>query len=155
MLDIAGRRMIAASWLLVIGSIITIMTGCKTGDPVIAIESPQAALSPMMLGTGSVFMKILNTGTADDILLNAHAEISSSITELHDVQDGKMVKVENIRIPSASAIELRPGSLHIMIFKMPKDVKEGYEFSLVLNFKKSGARTLRLKLTSYASKHMH
>lgn len=36
--------------------------GCSAGTPRIVIEEPEARLSPVMLGVGSIFMKIRNSG---------------------------------------------------------------------------------------------
>jgi len=124
--------------------------GCKVKTPVIRIESPEAAISPLLIGVASVFMKIVNSGGADDLLVNARAEVQGTITELHDIQDGKMVRVESIAIPSDSTVLLRPARHHIMILKLPADLKEGSEFSLVLIFKRSGEKRLRLPLQSFS-----
>jgi copper(I)-binding protein len=126
-------------------------TGCDKGTPALAIEEPQALLSPMMLGVGSVFMTIVNNGNGDDALVAARTDMPGTITELHDVKDGKMANVEKIPIRRNSTVTLRPGNFHIMIFKMPKDVKAGDRMNLTLSFALSGDRTIPLELRKYAS----
>jgi copper(I)-binding protein len=103
----------------------------------------------MMIGVGSVFMKIVNSGGGDDAIISASTNIPDTITELHDVKEGKMARIESVRIPSKSIVVLRHAGLHIMIFKMPKEVKEDFEFTLVLTFEKSGENIVPLKLTNH------
>lgn len=125
--------------------------GCDKGMPALAIESPQALLSPMILGAGSVFMTIVNTGDGDDELIAAKIDMPGTITELHNVRDGKMEKVEKIPIPRNSSFSLRPGSFHIMIFNMPKKTQAGDRVNLVLSFALSGDKKVPLELMTYPS----
>jgi copper(I)-binding protein len=122
--------------------------------PRIDIQSPEAKLSPVILGSASVFMKISNAGESDDTLTGARVDIPGAIAEIHDMKDGKMVKAEEIRIPSKDIVELKSGGLHIMVFKMPEDMKEGDEFKMHLVFEKSGERQINIKLTGVDT-HMH
>jgi hypothetical protein len=138
---------------LLVCTVIAGLSGCKQGVPVVTIESADAKLSPMIVGSGSIFMKIVNAGGGDDMLVAARAGIPGAVTELHDVKEGKMTKIENMRIPSKSTVVLMPGSLHIMIFNMPKEVKEGSQFSLALTFKKSGVITVPVIVTSNEPNH--
>jgi copper(I)-binding protein len=121
-------------------------TGCTSGSPQIAIAGQEAKLSPVILGVCSIFMRIENSGNGSDNLLSAKVDIPGTITELHDVKDGKMVKREKIPIPAEGVVELRPGSLHIMVFRLPNVMKEDEEVILDLVFEKSGKKRLPVKL---------
>lgn len=113
-------------------------TACFSGAPVITIEEQEAKLSPIIVGSASVFMKIINSGSGADTLVSAKTNMADSIVELHDFIDGKMAKTDKMPIPSRSSVQLRPASYHLMIFKLPKEVKEGHAFMLTLSFEKSG-----------------
>jgi len=134
------------------GSAIT--TGCSSQPPGISIEGQYAVLSPLFVGAGSIFMKIVNAGGAD-ALVNAKAGLPGTLVELHDVQDGKMRKVGRIAIPPAAAVELRPMGLHIMIFKMPKEIKSGSDIVLTLTFEKSGEKQVPVKFTPPGDRSGH
>lgn len=121
--------------------------GASTKMPDIRIEDAKAYLSPMMSNTASVFMKIINTGKGSDNLVSASVDVPSAVVELHDVKDGKMAAIDKISIPPDGVVELKPKSLHIMIFKMPKGIKAGHEFTLRLKFERSGEKVLTIKLT--------
>ena len=121
--------------------------GASTKMPDIRIEDAKAYLSPMISNTASVFMKITNTGKGSDNLVGASVDMPSAVVELHDVKDGKMAAIDKISIPPDEVVELKPKSLHIMIFKMPKGTKAGHEFTLRLKFERSGEKALTIKLT--------
>ena len=72
-------------------------------------------------------------------------DVPDTIVEFHDMKDGKMVKVKSIRIPSNDKVEMIPGDLHVMIFNLPKDIAPGYEFTLNLDFEKSGRKSVTVK----------
>lgn len=122
--------------------------------PQISIEGQSASLSPMMLGVGSVFLTIKNSGNDDDNLIGAKLSIPGAIAEIHDVKDSKMVKIDKVQIASQGVVKLKPRSLHIMIFKIPKDIKEGYEFTLHLVFEKSGEKQVPVKFARGAESPM-
>lgn len=122
-----------------------IITGCAQKPPDIQVSDIVAVPSPIMRGAVSVFMRISNNGGRDD-LVGAKTDIQGTIVELHDVKDGKMVRVKSIKIPSHGKIEMIPGGLHIMIFKLPDEIKGGSEFTLYLRFEKSGEKAVRLKI---------
>ncbi len=122
----------------------------------ISIDGYIAKLSPMMKNAGAVFMRIKNSGKEDDYLVSGQIDIKNAYVELHDVIKGKMVKIDRLVVPSNSAIELKPRSLHVMILNLPDEVKEGYEFRLRLRFEKSGEIELPLKIiSSGAMQHRH
>lgn len=140
---------VALSWLVVFG--VLCGAGCTAGSPALEIESPQAKLSPVMVGVGSAFLTIVNKGSGNDTLVAASVDIPGTTTELHDVQKGRMAKIEKIPIPSNGSVVLHPGSLHIMIFNMPREVKAGRNFTLTLLFSKSGQKRVPLQFASASS----
>ena len=125
---------------------------CSPGVPQVLVEEPEAKLSPVILGVASVFMKIVNSGNGDDRLLSARADIPGALTELHDEKDGKMTTITSMDVPANSTLVLRPAGKHIMIFRLPRTMKAGTELRILLTFKRSGERTVIIKLTNYATK---
>jgi copper(I)-binding protein len=141
--SLTGCSVLLAAFLLLI-------TGCSPGTPVIAIEEQEAILSPVIIGSGSVYMKIVNSGSGGDFLVKVRISIPDSIIELHDFQDGKMTTVNRIPIPAKTTVQLRPASYHIMIFKMPKEVQEGSETIATLSFEKHAEIKVPLQFTTNA-----
>ncbi|GER93832.1 copper chaperone PCu(A)C [hot springs metagenome] len=121
------------------------IANCVQKPPDIQISDAVTVASPIMHGVVSVFMRISNNG-GRDMLVGASTDIDGSVVELHDVKDGKMVKVKGIKIPSHDKIEMIPGGMHIMIFKMPDEIKDGFEFTLYLHFERYGKKAVKLKV---------
>ncbi len=140
------RKIIASAWTAALCAMLVV--GCTERTPAIQMESPTVALSPAFVGVAAVFMKISNSGGEDE-LVSARTDIPGTVVELHDIQGGKMVKVERISVAADSSVVLRPARQHLMIFKLPQDVAAGFRFTLVLTFKKSGEKTVPVELTKF------
>jgi len=119
------------------------MAGAPTA-PQIEIDGLHANLSEMFLGAGSVFMSIHNTG-GRDVLLSASVGVPGAVTELHDVKGSRMIKVNEVVIPSRGTVEMKPASMHVMVFNMPRTIREGSEVSLKLLFERSGEKEVRVR----------
>jgi copper(I)-binding protein len=126
--------------LLIALFFVAVGLGACSRAPHIEVEQQEARLSPALLGVCSIFLRIENSGNGSDRLVSAQVDIPGTITELHDVKEGKMTKREEIPIPAKSTVTLRPGGLHIMVVKLPGDVRVGYEFRLRLVFERSGEK---------------
>jgi copper(I)-binding protein len=124
--------------------VVMLVAGCTSQPPQIIIEGQYANLSPIFIGAGSIFFKIKNTG-GRDALVGAAVAIPNAVIELHDVKDGRMVRVDKIVIPSRDTMDLRPGGHHIMIFNMPRTVQEGSELNLTLRFERSGEKQVPIR----------
>ncbi len=95
-----------------------------------------------------VFMTIANSAAEGDVLLGATVDVAER-AELHtvvkDEQGGmKMAPVENIPVPPSGSVELKPGSLHVMLFGLNKDLKTGDVFPLTLRYQKAGDMTVQV-----------
>ncbi len=144
--------MTGAGRMLLLVCLVTVLFGCPERKPVLTIETPEAKISPTLLGVVSVFMKINNTGNGDDHLLGASTNMPGTVVELHDIADGKMVKVDRIAVPAGGQLMLRPARHHIMIYRMPKDLKEGTRFELVLNFERSGSMQVQCETSEFGNR---
>jgi copper(I)-binding protein len=120
-------------------------SGCSRA-PRIEISGQKARLSPALLGVCSVFLRIANPGDGDDALVSASVDVPGTVTELHDVREGKMVRSERVIVPARGAVELRPGGLHIMVFKLPGEIGAGSELRLRLVFETSGEKVTSVQI---------
>ncbi len=133
--------------LIAIGAAAALAAGCSRGSPLIQIEAPEARLSPMVGSACSIFMTIANPGDGDDALVDARADVPGAVTQIHAVRDGRMVESKKLVVPAGGALELQPGSLHILVFNLPKDSAAGFEFTLRLRFQRSGERQTSVRIT--------
>ena len=97
-------------------------------------------------GTGAVYLTIVNDGDVADRLLRVHTGVADTL-EIHEtvmVDDRmKMQPVTaGIEIPAHGSIEFKPRSHHIMLIGLRQDLRAGERFPLVLEFEKSGNRTV-------------
>ncbi len=124
--------------------------GCSSGIPKIEVQEPEAWISPLIIGSGSIFMKIENSGDGKDTLIGAELDVPGSLVELHDVDDRKMIKTDSITVPAKNIVHLRPAGVHIMVFKLPKELIGGRPCTLTLMFAKSGRISVPLQFKSNA-----
>ena len=89
----------------------------------------------------ALYFTIENTGETADTLFKVDSELADRV-ELHETySEGELVgmrKVEMIVIESKSSFELKPGSHHIMLMKLKKNINYGDEGEFVLHFKQAG-----------------
>jgi hypothetical protein len=89
----------------------------------------------------ALYFTIENTGETADTLFKVDSELADRV-ELHETySEGELVgmrKVEMIVIESKSSFELKPGSHHIMLMKLKKNINDGDEGEFVLHFKQAG-----------------
>ena len=100
------------------------------------------------------FMKITNTGTADDRLVSATATITGTV-QLHDMKmEGDVMKMFEIPggivIPAGQTVELKPKSLHVMFMDLKRAPVEGEAFKGTLTFEKAGTVEIDYEVTAQA-----
>lgn len=109
----------------------------KEPKNVVEVMEPWVRFLPGKMATGA-FMKIKNPTEFEIELVKAESD-SANIVELHDhINDNglmKMSKIEGIKIPSHAAVELKKGSLHIMLIDLKKPLIEGQKVYINLIFK--------------------
>ena len=101
-------------------------------------------------GTGAVYMKLVNAGQEADRLVSAHTDVAE-VVEIHETRmegDVMMMQMlpDGLEIPAQGEVELKPGGYHVMLIGLKRDLKEGDQFTLVLEFEKSGTMTVEPKV---------
>lgn len=89
----------------------------------------------------AAYLIIQNSGGAPDRLVRAYSDAAQS-TELHlsEVKGGvmSMRPVEGVEVPARGKAELKPGSYHIMLVGLTKDLSPGDVLKLTLEFENAG-----------------
>lgn len=89
----------------------------------------------------AAYMTIKQAGNEPDALVKVECE-HATLVELHDhvSQDGvmKMTPVEKITIPGNGEVELKSGSLHIMLLGLKESFQTQDKILLTLHFEKAG-----------------
>jgi copper(I)-binding protein len=111
-----------------------------SGSPGLKVMDAWARQSPAAAGNGAVYMKLVNDGGADDILLGVKSDVAE-VAELHETKmDGGMMKmspVPNIKIPAGGSVSLEPGGLHVMLINLKQPLEPGQKVKLTLTFGKA------------------
>jgi len=106
------------------------------------------ARAGMKDGNSAAYMLLQNGTSADDELIGVSSDVAQAV-ELHLSQmkaDGtmEMIQQQSIALPAGKAVELKPGSYHVMLIGLTRDLKAGDEISLTLKFKNHTDLTLKV-----------
>lgn len=111
------------------------------GDLELTAGFTRAMLPGQPVGGG--FITIANKGGADDKLVSATSAQAGEV-QLHEMaMEGDVMKMrqlnDGIAIPAGQTVELKPGGLHLMFYKVAEPFKEGASVNVTLTFEKAGA----------------
>jgi copper(I)-binding protein len=96
-----------------------------------------------MAGTGAVFMLLVNEGGEPDRLVGGETDVAK-VVEIHETRmEGEVMKMQmlpdGLQVPAKGEVLLKPGSYHVMLVGMQRDLKPGDRFTIELQFEKSGS----------------
>lgn len=127
-------------WIL--GAMLSLATGlCWAQAGAIKVEKPYARATAPGAAVGGGYAVIHNSGAAGDRLVGA-ASPAAARMELHEMAmvDNvmKMREVKAIDVPAKGAVELKPGSHHLMFVELKHPLKQGGKVPVTLKFEKAG-----------------
>ncbi len=107
-----------------------------------AMSHDHSSSSMSMGATSAGYMTIRSSSAEPDFLIAAAVADLAEAVELHTAttENGvmKMRQVERIEIPAQGGVELKPGSFHIMLIGLKRDLKPDETVRLTLMFERSG-----------------
>lgn len=111
------------------------------GDLELTAGFTRAMLPGQPVGGG--FITIVNKGGEDDKLVSATSTQAGEV-QLHEMaMEGEVMKMrqltDGIAIPAGETVELKPGGLHLMFYKVAEPFQEGATVNVTLTFEKAGA----------------
>ncbi len=138
------RKVIA---ILLLACLTAVLCSCVAAGPTATNAFSFACAAGDNCG---VFATIVNPNSQADTLLAARSDAAPRV-ELHtmvkDAQGNmKMQQVANIPLPPASTVELKPGSLHVMMFGLSRELKAGDTFDVTLKYEKAGEQTVKVSV---------
>ncbi|MGR5300415.1 copper chaperone PCu(A)C [Vibrio alfacsensis] len=124
-------------------------------------QDPYArAMAPGAL-TSAVFVTFANRSQEDINIIAAETPAAGKV-ELHDViKDGdvmQMRQIERITLKANETTELKPGSLHIMLFDLIKPLNEGDEIEVTVTYDNGQKQSFKApvkKVMAGMKKHVH
>ena len=132
-----------AKFLLLFSFLSTLFFSSKLSAEII-IEDYWARVTPS--GSGSVYMKIINSKDEDDRLLSASSNKAGMVMIHRSIRDGnisKMIHVhDGILVPKKSSVKLKPGDYHLMLMNINENLSLGDKISVTLIFEKNSSITI-------------
>jgi copper(I)-binding protein len=106
------------------------------------LSAPWARATPKGAAVGGGYLKITNTGTAQDRLVGGTTSISGRL-EVHEMSmSGNTMKMRQLtnglEIKPGATVELKPGGVHIMFVGLKQQLQQGQHFKATLQFEKAG-----------------
>ena len=139
-----ARAMILSALLLPLTSISA--HEYRVGD--IVVDHPWARPLPSVSVNGAAYIKIHNMGESDR-LVSARSPAAEHVevhTHLHENGVMKMRKLEGLDVPKGETVMFKPGGLHLMLLGLTQPLVEGESFPVTLQFEKSGALEVVVKI---------
>jgi len=91
--------------------------------------------------TTALYCTIENNSSKADTLFQADCDFAVKV-EIHETySQGDMTgmrKVDFLIVEGKGSIVLKPGSYHIMVMKLKRDIKDGDNVNFILHFKQAG-----------------
>lgn len=107
----------------------------------VTVTRAWARATPPSAANAAAYLTIRNQGTADDVLTALSTPVAAR-AELHTTtNDGGIMAMPSLAaapIKAGSALEMKPGGTHVMLFELKQPLKAGDSFPLTLSFAKAG-----------------
>jgi len=120
--------------------------GCTSEPPRLNIHNARVEFSEVMRDEASVYLTIVNSG-GPDRLLRARVDIPGAEADIHEMRGDVMVIAKSLAIPAKNSLVLARVGPHIMVANLPQDLKAGSQFTLTLQFQRSGELQVLLEFT--------
>jgi len=134
------------STTLLVAALISLFAGAAAAETynvgTIDITNPWARATPKGAEVAGAYMTIRNKGTASDRLIGGSSAVADRL-EVHQaiMERGvaKMRPVEGgLEIKPGQTVDLKPGSLHVMLTGLKQPLEKGQRVKATLEFEKAG-----------------
>ena len=127
---------------------------CSTNDSTGSIEISDVWIRevPPNSDITALYFEIKNNTGMEDWIVSINSTVSEK-AEIHNTvieNDGsaKMVKLEEVKLPSDGSLKLQPAGMHVMLIGLKKEISAGKEYQINFNFKNSGNKTVTARVKS-------
>jgi copper(I)-binding protein len=127
------------------------LCAAATAQAQVEIDEPWVRATVAQQTATGAFMRL--TSRSDSALVQAespaarHVEIHEMAME-NDVM--KMRQIDRISLPAGKVVELKPGSYHIMLIELSKQIKEGDHIPLTLTFQRADGKRETMRVDAPA-----
>jgi copper(I)-binding protein len=108
----------------------------------LVIDHPWSRATPKGASVAGGYLKITNTGTTPERLVGGSTDVAKRF-ELHEMRmEGGVMKMRELanglEIPPGATVELKPGSYHVMMMNLSRQLTKGERVKASLSFEKAG-----------------
>jgi copper(I)-binding protein len=108
----------------------------------LVINHPWSRATPKGAAVAGGYMKITNTGATPDRLVSGSTEVARRF-EIHEMSmEAGVMKMRELprglEIPPGATIELKPGSYHVMMTNLSRQLNKGERVKASLTFEQAG-----------------
>jgi periplasmic copper chaperone A len=128
----------------------------------LVINHPWSRATPKGATVAGGYMKITNSGTAPDRLVSGSTDVARRF-EIHEMRmEGGVMKMrelsDGLEIPPGATVELKPGSYHVMMTNLSRQLTKGERVKASLTFEKAGKVDIEFDVEAVggsAKEHQH
>ena len=125
----------------------TLSSEFKAGE--LKIEKVWSRATPKGAKVGAGYLKITNTGSKPDRLVDAKTSISNRV-EIHEMNmSGGIMRMrrlpKGLEIPAGQSVTLKPGGYHLMFMELKEAIEKGQSFKATLVFEQAGQVAVEFK----------
>ncbi len=103
----------------------------------VSVDSAYARAVAPGVSVSGAYMTISATDGAEHELVAAHSGVAENV-ELHnhEMEDGvmKMRRMESVTLPADTAVDFKPGGLHVMLIGLTEQLDAGNRIEIELEF---------------------
>jgi copper(I)-binding protein len=129
-----------------------------TAAGLVTVSQPRIRATAPGQTVSGAFMTLVNN-SATDYALTSVSFSGASTVEIHEtnMDEGmmRMRKVSHVDIPAHGSAELKPGSYHIMLIGLEKDLKTGTTETLILTFSDGSQKSVEALVGTLSEQHTH
>ncbi|WP_332690996.1 copper chaperone PCu(A)C [Bosea sp. (in: a-proteobacteria)] len=120
------------------------------------VEQPWTRATPAGAKVAGGYLAVTNSGSAPDRLLGGSSEVAGKV-EIHEMAMNNGVMTmrglpEGLAIKPGEKAELKPGGYHLMLMGMKRQLKEGENIKVTLDFEKAGPVAVEFSVQSVGAR---
>ena len=124
----------------------------------VTVMDPWVREAPPGARVLGAYMTLVNPSGKADRLLSVTSPMAGEI-EMHrmTVKNGMMdmEAVDFVTVPAKGEVKLQPGGLHLMIYGMKRELKEGDKLPMELKFEHAGTQKVDFPVRKFTGKSQH
>ena len=152
----AKRLLLAAAAAL---PLILIACSQQYSSGPVTVSDPWGRATPQGAEVGAAYMTIANSGATPIRLIGGTSDVATSV-EAHtmSMENGVMQMrplTNGLEVPAHGSVTLKPGGDHLMLVGLKRQLKEGEEVMVTLDFDQGVVVPIKVVIKAAGAEHGH